>query len=208
MHNALCIMKETDTHHTEKRTDTATKRTYFYEHQYDATSRLHCIPKRFCHTAQEVDAFVRHNNLRATSFVARHNDGSVLHTGTHEHMRLWVVKQIRPVWVEPCMISVRICQELQGLRLVFAPGNTPVLYRRTLQHTRGGHSAQSVVSFPYHTQSVIIATDNAHQTYKEACVFLDQNRAKLPVSGYIDMCSIETHTGCYYITDVQELNSS
>jgi pyridoxine 5'-phosphate synthase PdxJ len=52
-----------------------------------------------------------------------------------------------------------------------------------------------------------MATDSAHQTYKEACLFINQNRAKLPVSGYIDMCRIETHTGCYYITDVQDVDN-
>lgn len=204
MHNALRIMKEKSSRETEIQTET--KRTYFYEHQYYATSRLHCIPKRLCHTAQEVDAFVRHRNHHTTSFVARNKDGSVLHTGTHEQMRLWVVKQSRPVWVEPCLLSSRFYQEMHGLRLVFTPDDTPVLYRRILQHAPNSRT-RPVFSFPYCTQSVVITTDCAHQTYKEACLFLNQNRAQLPTSGYIDMCSVDTKTGCYYITDVQDVHS-
>lgn len=195
-------MKETPSHQNEN--ETKTKRTYFYEHQYYTTSLLHCIPKRLCHTTQEVDTFVR--NHHTTSFVARHKDGSVLHTGTHEQMRRWVVKQSQPVWVEPCLLSSHVYQELCGLRLVYTTDDTPVLYRRTLQHAHNA-STQPVLSFPYITQSIVVATDGAHQTYKEACLFLRRNRAQLPASGYIDMCNIDKDTGCYYITDVQDVDN-
>ena len=193
----------------KEETSHKTNTTYFYEQQYQATSRLHCIPKRLCHTAQEVDAFVRHHH-QPTSLVARHGDGSVLHTGTHEQMCLWVVKQSRPVWVEPSLLSSCAYQELCGLRLVFTPDNTPVLYRRTLhtQHTDTDTPPSMLsllsLSCPYSTQSVVVPTGDADCTHHEAQQFLNRNRERLPASGYIDMCSIDKDRSCYYITDVQE----